>query len=478
MDSSILLDPIESDAFSDYICPICRSLAKTVHQAGCCGTLFCKSCIEGWKTTKRDARHFTCPMCRGELHGKCFEDKNATRRINKIMVYCPNRSACGGAAGKNAGHQRCQWTGELKSVDDHLKFCNYQVVHCPNDGCNSKLERHNLLNHLKIYCVYRNVRCKYCLENIKLLDYEAHKKSECPELLVKCPHQGCNLVVKRRQLRHHITSNCLYRIIVCSANCGESLPFIGQEDHLADSCVKRIVWCRYCNEEGESAHINGEHHDSICTRVPVPCPNDGCTEKVKRGFKAEHIAVCPKQRVSCKYVEICDAEMLRENEILHYECWGRKEHLTSAYSKMTRLQEEYDIIVEEYNEMVDSVDEIESKAKKQLKEKLLVMNEEHEALVMENSRKYELYYESKIKVLENKCHKLAEDNHRTKLVENKKYKSELRCLKSGYEYEIKLWMKKCYRLEKHNSHEHLPYSVIVSVVSTLVIVMIVYYWWL
>ena len=99
-----------------------------------------------------------------ELHGKCFEDKNATRRINKIMVYCPNRSACGGAAGKNAGHQRCQWTGELKSVDDHLKFCNYQVVHCPNDGCNSKLERHNLLNHLKIYCVYRNVRCKYCLE--------------------------------------------------------------------------------------------------------------------------------------------------------------------------------------------------------------------------------------------------------------------------------------------------------------------------
>ncbi len=491
MDSTILLDPIESDAFSDCICPICRSLAKTVHQAGCCGTLFCKSCIEGWKTTRRDSRHFTCPMCRGELHDNCFEDKNATRRINKIMVYCPNRSTCG-TAGNN--EQRCRWTGELKSVDDHLKFCDYQVVHCPNDGCSTKTERRNLSNHLKHDCACRKVCCRYCLKKIKLLDYKAHNKSECSELFVKCPHQGCNLVVKRRQLKHHITSSCLYRIIVCSADCGGVVPFIEQEDHLANTCMKRIVWCKYCNEEGEFSHISGAHYDSFCTRVPVPCPNDGCREKVKRGFKAEHIAVCLKQRVSCKYVEICDAEMLRENERLHYE-WGREEHLTSAYSKMIDLQEEC-------NEMADFVDEIRSKAKKNLDRKILQMNEEHETEVMvlkKNSKKYELRlkkdYQSKVNVLENECHKLAEDKRKTKemalvgnkkyeselryleskmnglkkqyhklaeekreteemaFVEIEKYKSKLRYLKNNYESEIKN-LKKCYRSAKHNSREH------------------------
>ncbi len=330
----------------------------------------------------------------------------------------------------------------LKSVDDHLKFCDYQVVHCPNDGCSTKTERHSLSNYRKHNCVFRKIRCKYCLENIKLLDYKAHKKSECSELLVKCPHHGCNLVVKSRQLKHHITSSCLYRIIVCSANCGGVIPFIEQEDHLANTCIKRIVRCKYCNEEGEFAHINGEHNHSICTHVPVPCPNYGCTEKVKRGFKAEHIAVCPKQRVSCKYVEICDAEVLRENEILHCE-WAMEEHFTSAYSMFNDLQEEY-------NEM--------------------------EMVLKENIKKYELRlkndYQSKIKVLENKCHKFAEDKRKMEgmaLVQNKKYESKLRCLKSNYEYEILILTEKCYKTKDELNCRVIGFFVCVFVLYALFI---------
>ena len=326
------VDPVDSYAFSEFICPICQSLARAVHQAGCCGTLFCKSCIEGWKT---ESSHFTCPMCRTSLYNNYFEDKSAARRIGETIVFCPNHCS---ASETSSQQKRCQWTGELKSVDGHLTVCDYQVIPCPNK-CGVKTERFCLEKHQKRDCIHRKVRCIYCRDWFKFMDIKCHN-NQCPEFLITCPNQGCILKVKRKSLKLHAISTCSLRIIVCSANCGESLPFIGQEDHLANSCIKRIVSCRHCNEEGEFAHINGKHYDSICTHVPVPCPNDGCIEKVKRGFKAEHIAVCPKQRVNCKYVEICDAEMLRENEILHYE-WAREEHLTSAYSKMIHIQEEH-----------------------------------------------------------------------------------------------------------------------------------------
>ena len=125
METLINVDPVDSYAFSEFICPICQSLARTVHQAGCCGTLFCKSCIEGWKT---ESSHFTCPMCRTSLYNNYFEDKNAARRIRETIVFCPNhRSASSGK------RKRCQWTGEFTSVDDHLAVCDYQVIPCPNN---------------------------------------------------------------------------------------------------------------------------------------------------------------------------------------------------------------------------------------------------------------------------------------------------------------------------------------------------------
>ena len=69
-----------------------------------------------------------------------------------------------------------------------------------------------------------------------------HKHNiKCPERPIACPNQGCDLSVKQKDWDDHMKSFCFFRAVDCSANCGESIPFIKQEDHLENNCVKRII---------------------------------------------------------------------------------------------------------------------------------------------------------------------------------------------------------------------------------------------
>ena len=420
--------PVEKNALLDYTCPICHSLARMAQRARCCRKLFCKLCIEDWRKT-RSHDNFTCPMCREELEDNYFEDGNATKRIRETKVYCPTSNTSNNNVEKRKVYlkeepmMKCLWTGELKNVVRHLKVCDYKVVNCPNDECGIKTERRNLEMHFKTDCVFSCGHCKR-----RGLKFSNHY-NQCPEFPVSCPNQGCTTSkIQKKSLKHH-TSICLYRKVPCSAYCGQSISYIERQSHLKTSCVKRIVKCKYCNIKGEFEFINGAHYDSICTQVPIPCPNDGCAEKVKRNFITKHFAVCPKQRVSCKYVGICDEEMLRENEDLHNA--GDK-HLTCAYTEMLRLQKEH-------NQLMPLLEKHKLKImhlKEQHESKIMQMKGEHEAEAMVLKRQLTSCPTRLPTVTE----KRNFGKHESEIIHLKeKHKSEITLLKKQHESE-KRWL--------------------------------------
>ena len=230
--------PVEKNAFLDYTCPICHLLtAQTPQRAHCCRKLFCKVCIDKWRKTKSH-NNFTCPMCRKELEDNYFEDGNATKRIRETKVYCSTSNVektrdtwPPDEAEPMPMAMKCPWTGELKSVNSHLKVCDYKVVNCPNNGCGIKTERRNLEMHFKTDCVFR---CGHCKRRLKFSNHY----NQCSESPVTCPNQGCTASkIKKKSLKHH-TSSCLYRKEpYCSACCGESIPYIQRQTHLKTSCV-------------------------------------------------------------------------------------------------------------------------------------------------------------------------------------------------------------------------------------------------
>ena len=71
------------------------------------------------------------------------------------------------------------------------------------------------------------------------------------------------------------------------------------ENHLVNNCSKSIATCDYCHETNEYQIINGDHQDTECPDYPIPCPNNGCEEKIKRRLMTEQKDNCPHEMVMC-----------------------------------------------------------------------------------------------------------------------------------------------------------------------------------
>ncbi len=142
----------------------------------------------------------------------------------------------------------------------------------------------------------------------------------------------CKASIQRRNIVSH-QRRCGYRPIDCPNNCGQILRSIEEKDHLENECPERTLACIHCNFEGIASFINGIHFNKECQHVRVPCLNKDCEEGMKRGFKKEHLDICPKRLVKCKYVGICDHIMKKEEEDLHYQI-EMDEHLRQLYLKL------------------------------------------------------------------------------------------------------------------------------------------------
>ena len=110
-------------------CPICLLVLREPYQATCCGNSFCRQCADRAK-----ARNQVCPTC-NDRNFNLFHNLGLQRSLYDFQVYCTHKS------------KGCEWTGELRELDNHLNSdppadeslqgCSFTLIKCPLNcaGC-------------------------------------------------------------------------------------------------------------------------------------------------------------------------------------------------------------------------------------------------------------------------------------------------------------------------------------------------------
>jgi hypothetical protein len=138
-----------------------------------------------------------------------------------------------------ANSRNCDWTGKIKSVDDHLKFeCSFSKE-ARNDSEQTKQLKQipKLLNMPMIGNTFygggnnvefnmkdefdsdKKINCSHCGSNVDAGRYKSHLE-DCPNRIIDCPAL-CGTKFKVSDLADHISNICLEVEVDC--------PFLGAE---------------------------------------------------------------------------------------------------------------------------------------------------------------------------------------------------------------------------------------------------------
>ncbi|XP_065660006.1 TNF receptor-associated factor 5-like isoform X2 [Hydra vulgaris] len=91
----------------------------------------------------------------------------------------------------------CEWTGELKILNEHLGSCEYRTLKCLNNPCSTSLLPKNLKEHMENLCIYRLVTCQYCKQKIVFSEKQIHEEN-CECLPLCCVNQ-CGMKIMRKE---------------------------------------------------------------------------------------------------------------------------------------------------------------------------------------------------------------------------------------------------------------------------------------
>uniref|UniRef100_A0A1X7T8K2 RING-type domain-containing protein n=1 Tax=Amphimedon queenslandica TaxID=400682 RepID=A0A1X7T8K2_AMPQE len=239
-----VLDQIEIE------CPVCLHILTDPHQVSCCGRNFCKSCIERIKDGNG-----SCPMCKEETY-QYFADKNVSRIINCLQVYCTNKE------------KGCQWKGDLKYLPTHLSKgkregeCQYEEVKCKYDECLTRNQRQHLNVHEEEWCDQRPYLCQHCYAEGIYLSITFSHIAVCPKYPTKCPNDCTSSVIPRDSVPDHLTQ-CPLEPVDCVfswAGCNDKPLRKDVHVHTADTKHMTLlaVACGQLKKENEQIKEENE----------------------------------------------------------------------------------------------------------------------------------------------------------------------------------------------------------------------------
>lgn len=217
------------DKTEDFECPICTLVLTTPVQTRCCGAVFCKSCIEQWKSptsqTALGSRNKSCcPHCRVSPL-QYYDDKRTERMVKNLTVTCSNHKS------------GCKWTGELRNLSNHLSStnttgCEHQVIACPSK-CGANVLRSQLTKHSTDDCIHRMAQCKFCQFTGYYKIIVGSHYEECPKVKIPCPNSCAISSLLRSELQEHI-KQCPLQVVPCeyaSAGCSQCVARKDMEIH-------------------------------------------------------------------------------------------------------------------------------------------------------------------------------------------------------------------------------------------------------
>ena len=157
---------------------------------------------------------------------------------------------------------------------------------------------------------------------------------------MKCDNveRGCQKVGTLGTLEEHMAM-CQFTPVSCPYQCEIVLLLRKDLDHhINNECPNRDYKCEYCGKKSTYISIT-RIHDRICDEKLVPCPNEGCTETIKRHMIEDHVENdCEYTEVSCKYANIgCEVKLKRKYMRAHEE--DDKIHLHLALGAMMELRD-------------------------------------------------------------------------------------------------------------------------------------------
>ena len=139
------------------------------------------------------------------------------------------------------GTEKCEWTGELGDLSDHVKTCPLQAIPCPN-GCTENGEdvlvvRRHMQKHLATQCLSRNHFCQYCRQKGNYIELSTVHLESCPKLPTPCPNNLCSDKIARDELTEHVSKQCPHSVVPCPQSdlgCNRRMPRKEVEDHIKD----------------------------------------------------------------------------------------------------------------------------------------------------------------------------------------------------------------------------------------------------
>lgn len=179
-------------------CPICLYILREPHQATCCGSIYCKLCIE---RVHNDCK--PCPACRKD-NFNIFPDRGLRNSLYGFKVTCIHSD------------KGCTWMGELRYMEDHLNIgpkhdqrffgCEYVGESCLM--CHNVFPRGTLEEHEMKKCPKRPYTCEYCSEYSASFEevVETHWLM-CPDRPAPCANE-CGVYPLKKNLERHLKYEC------------------------------------------------------------------------------------------------------------------------------------------------------------------------------------------------------------------------------------------------------------------------------
>ena len=148
---------------TNFNCGLCKDILKSPQQTSCCGSHFCRGCLEERVSDGGN----NCPECK-KTGISYFRDISVEKQIALFPTACTQ-----------AG---CPWAGEFGNLEAHLnEQCDYVMVKCEfsDVGCTAYLPKADMPTHLKEDCsVHLQLTYNFMMKKVASLQTHLDKGFE------------------------------------------------------------------------------------------------------------------------------------------------------------------------------------------------------------------------------------------------------------------------------------------------------------
>uniref|UniRef100_A0A8C8RG55 TNF receptor-associated factor n=1 Tax=Pelusios castaneus TaxID=367368 RepID=A0A8C8RG55_9SAUR len=177
-------------------------------------------------------------------------------------------------------------------------------------------------------------KCAACIqegiyeEGVSLLEINSAfpdnaARREVESLPAVCTNHGCTWKGTIKEFESCHEGTCPLTLIECPA-CKGMIRLNEKERHSERECPERSLNCKYCKSLFYFPEIKA--HDELCPKFPLTC--EGCgKKKIPREKFQDHVKICGKCKVPCRFQLVGCAEMVENEKLLDHESKCVGEHL-------------------------------------------------------------------------------------------------------------------------------------------------------